>query len=339
MQYSSPKVLSFIVCSLLTAGCNHVTDPNKSIKNDTQSKNSIEKEIQLGSLANCQHYSGLPEKWLNVKTAGMVQLPSGSFNLGSDIAYPDEINFGQKQRSVKGFWIDRTEVTVAQFQSFIDATKYVTDAEKQNQAAVFSPNSASPHQWWQLKSGYTWRYPNGPKTPPAQSNEPVRFVTKNDAEHYALWLGRDLASEIEWEYAAKAGDSQDTPLHQAPLDHQHRPLANYWQGEFPFKNTKQDQFESVAPVGCFPPNAFGLYDQIGNVWEWTSSIYQGAHDQHMGNYQSLRQQQNKPQNFVIKGGSYLCANDYCARYRSSSRHPQELDLATSHVGFRTVLRP
>ena len=122
------------------------------------------------------------------------------------------------------------------------------------------------------------------------------------------------------------------------MDHHQHPQANYWQGEFPFHNTKQDQFESVAPVGCFAANNFQLYDTIGNVWEWTSSVYQGAHDQHMGDYQHLRQTNIPSQNFVIKGGSYLCADNYCARFRNSSRHPQEFDLATSHVGFRTIMR-
>lgn len=332
MSMSKQFVVSLICYSLLIAGCNQ----NKNLENrDSTREENI--KLPLGSLNLCQQYSGLPKDWLKSKTAGMIEIPTGTFNLGSNVAYPDEINFGAKQREVKGFWMDQTEVTVAQFQSFVQATNYVTDAEKQNQAAVFSPDPNHPKQWWQLKSGYNWKFPNGLKSNAAIPNEPVRFVTKNDAEHYALWLGHDLASETEWEYAAKAGQPSDTPLHQAPTDQQHQPLANYWQGEFPFKNLKQDHFESVSPVGCFPANASGLYDQIGNVWEWTSSIYQGAHDQHMGDYQSLRQQQNS-RTFVIKGGSFLCAENYCARYRNSSRHPQELDLATSHVGFRTILR-
>lgn len=334
MSFTPQLTILLLSGSLLLAGCNH----NNETKHTNLHAETASKSLSLGSIDQCQQYSGLPDAWLKSKTAGMVELPAGTLNLGSNIAYPDEINFGEKLRNVESFWIDQTEVTVAQFESFVQATHYVTDAEKQKQTAVFSPDSKNPEQWWQLKSGYTWKYPNGKNSNPASPNEPVRFVTKNDAEHYALWLGRDLATEIEWEYAAKAGEQQDTPLHQAPTDQQHHPLANYWQGEFPFQNLKQDQFESVAPVGCFPANSFGLYDQIGNVWEWTSSVYQGAHDQHMGDYQSLRKQQQNSQTFVIKGGSYLCADSYCARYRNSSRHPQELDLATSHVGFRTILR-
>ncbi len=238
----------------------------------------------------------------------------------------------------KDFWIDQTEVTVAQFASFVKATGYITDAEKQKQAAVFSPDPHHPQQWWQLKSGYTWKTPNGSMGAIATPNEPVRYVSKNDAEHYAVWLGRDLPTELEWEYAAKANSKTDTPLHQPPTDEHQHPQANYWQGEFPFQNLNQDHFKGVAPVGCFAANKFKLFDMIGNVWEWTSSPYQGAHDQHMGNYSDLRQQQITSTQYVIKGGSFLCAQNYCSRYRSSSRYPQDFDLAATHVGFRTILR-
>jgi len=268
----------------------------------------------------------------------MVLIADGHFNFGSEKAYPDELNFGKKQREVKGFWIDQTEVTVAQFASFVKATGYITDAEKQKQAAVFSPDPHHPQQWWQLKSGYTWKTPNGSNSAVANPNEPVRYVSKNDAEHYAVWLGHDLPTELEWEYAAKANSKTDTPLHQAPTDEHQHPQANYWQGEFPFQNLNQDHFKDVAPVGCFAANNFKLFDTIGNVWEWTSSPYQGAHDQHMGNYSDLRQQQIASTQYVIKGGSFLCAQNYCSRYRNSSRYPQDFDLAATHVGFRTILR-
>ena len=332
MDFRFKYALALVVYSLCLFGCK----PASSSK--MLSDKSVPAEIQLGDLNRCEKYSGLPQDWLKHQYSGMVKISAGEFKLGSNQAYADEFNFGAPIRKVDEFWIDQTEVTVAQFASFVQATNYVTDAEKQQEAAVFSPDSKQPHQWWKLKSGYTWQYPNGTGKEKAQANEPVRFVTQNDAARYALWLGRDLPTEIEWEYAAKAGGLEDTPLHQAPTDHQQRPIANYWQGEFPFQNLKQDQFESVAPVGCFQANAFGIYDQIGNVWEWTNSVYQGAHDQHMGDYQSLRKNQQSHPNYVIKGGSYLCAQNYCSRFRNSSRYPQELDLATSHVGFRTISR-
>lgn len=322
------------LCSLsLMAGCSRVGPEVKPSQQYPTTQPAL-----LGSLSQCQSYSGLPDAWQKHKTAGMVWIPKGSFPLGSNQAYPDELNFGAKERQVDGFWIDQTEVTVAQFSSFVKATGYITDAEKQKQAAVFSPDANQPNQWWQLKADYTWKTPNGPSGQAPLPSEPVRYVTKNDAEHYAVWLGHDLPSEQEWEYAAKAGSKNDTPLHQAPQDAHQHPQANYWQGEFPLKNTVEDHFEGVAPVGCYAANAFQLYDMIGNVWEWTSSVYHGAHDQHMGNYTDLRQQNNATTQYVLKGGSFLCASNFCARYRNSSRYPQEFDLAATHVGFRTVLR-
>lgn len=321
------KNIIWISCSILFAGCNF---------SNSNSDNSQTTALKLGNIQNCKQYSGVPKNWLKDKHSGMVWIAAGSFKLGSDLAYPDEINFGKKQRSVQGFWIDQTEVTIAQFKRFIDSTQYITDAEKQKEAAVFDPEIEHPQQWWQLKSGYTWKTPYGKTGPLPKPAEPVRYVTKNDAEHYAVWLNHTLPSELEWEYAAKANALHDVALHDEPKNAVHRPIANYWQGEFPFENLNQDQFKDVAPVGCFPANHFKLYDMIGNVWEWTTSPYNGPHDQHMGDYQHLRHQKIQAQTFVIKGGSFLCANNYCARFRASSRHPQELDLATSHVGFRTV---
>lgn len=322
-------LIPFFLLNLLLAGC---SQPHKSIINDGVIP------LNLGSLERCQSYNGLPKNWLSNSHAGMIYIPEGQLTLGSKQAYPDEYNFGKKQRHIPAFWIDQTEVTVAQFQSFVDSTDYKTDAEQQNEAAVFSPNPDQPKQWWHLKKGYTWKTPNGPNKDLPHPSEPVRYITKKDAEHYAVWLGRDLPTELEWEYAAKAGTTEDSTLEQQPINQTNQPLANYWQGEFPFNNLKLDHFEGVAPVGCFPANAFHLYDMIGNVWEWTKSPYKGPHDQHMGDYQGLRIQQYPTSSYVIKGGSYLCAQNSCARYRNSSRHPQELDLATSHVGFRTVLR-
>ncbi|MCH7336934.1 SUMF1/EgtB/PvdO family nonheme iron enzyme [Acinetobacter sp. NIPH 2699] len=322
-----------VLCSLSMTGCSKVKPDSSHSQNDVATSLA-----QLGSLQQCQQYSGLPDQWQQNQTAGMVWIPKGTFQLGSNQAYPDELNFGQKERQVNGFWIDQTEVTVAQFSSFVKATGYITDAEKQKQAAVFLPDTNTPNQWWQLKADYTWKTPNGTAGDSPNPAEAVRYISKNDAEHYAIWLGRDLPTEQEWEYAAKAGSTTDTPLHQAPQDAHQHPQANYWQGDFPFKNTTEDHFEGVAPVGCYPANAFKLFDMIGNVWEWTSSVYQGAHDQHMGNYADLRQHSIASTQYVIKGGSFLCASNYCSRYRNSSRYPQEFDLVATHVGFRTVLR-
>ena len=338
------KYFSAMGYSLLIAGCNNAAQD--TVKHQETSKTQTESAqpvlLKLGNLEQCQQYNGLPPDWLKNPHAGMVWIPAGSFELGSALAYPDEQNMGEKKNQVQGYWMDQTEVTVAQFRSFVDATHYITDAEKQHEAAVFTPDIRHPQQWWQLKSGYTWKTPNGAKTKAPHPAEPVRYVTQNDAAHYAAWLNRDLPTETEWEYAAKAHSAKDTPLHEEPRDHQHAPVANYWQGKFPFENLNQDHFQGIAPVGCYPANAFKLHDMIGNVWEWTSSPYTGAHheqdDNHMGNYRHLRHQQIQAVPYAIKGGSFLCASNYCARYRNSSRHPQETDLATTHTGFRTIER-
>ncbi len=161
------------ICSLsLVTGCSKVTPDSSHAHTQTTTL------AQLGALQQCQQYSGLPNAWQKNQTAGMVWIAKGSFQLGSNQAYPDELNFGEKQRQVDGFWIDQTEVTVAQFSSFVKATNYITDAEKQKQAAVFSPNVNTQNQWWQLKADYTWKTPNGAQGQPPLPSEPVRYVTK-----------------------------------------------------------------------------------------------------------------------------------------------------------------
>lgn len=173
-------------------------------------------------------------------------------------------------------------------------------------------------------------------------NEPVVLVTHADAMAYARWLGRDLPSEAEWEYAAQGGGSAEQ-IEREPRDARGHPTANYWQGMFPDLNTNEDGYAALAPVGCFDANGYGLYDVIGNVWELTRDRFAGPHQPH-GNGDpalSIRQAGAAPrrgEQVVIKGGSFLCARSYCLRYRTTARQPQEADMSTSHVGFRTVLR-
>jgi formylglycine-generating enzyme required for sulfatase activity len=291
----------------------------------------------LGSKAKCNSYSGLPSGWPKNKEAGMAKLPQGKIVLGTTQGYEDERPLNLQATSVPAFLIDATEVTNAQFQEFVKQTGYVTDAEKQGGAAMFvqPDHPVEELQWWRFEKGANWKYPwglNNPKHP--APHEPVRMVTWNDAYAYANWLGHDLPTELEWEYAAKGfqQNSDIGPTHEGHI------VANFWQGEFPYKNIQEDGFKDVAPVGCFSKNLFGLYDLIGNVWEWTQTPYTGPRDHHMGDPSKYRQSHEQILQYTIKGGSYLCATNYCARYRAAARHPQELDLATSHVGFRTVKR-
>jgi formylglycine-generating enzyme required for sulfatase activity len=263
--------------------------------------------------------------------SGMVYVPGGTFQMG-DTVYPEEGPVHQV--SVKGFWIDAHEVTNDEFAAFVAATHYVTVAERDVDAAAHPdlppdmrkagavvfvmPNdvdgSGNIAQWWQYVPGANWRHPGGPQTSiDGHGDFPVVAVAAADIEAYAKWKGRELPSEAQWEWAARGGLSTK-PAHEQPK------AANTWQGIFPVMNTGDDGFAGLAPVGCYKANAYGLYDMIGNVWEWTRDPFEG-----------------KPGTQVIKGGSYLCAPNYCRRYRAGARQAQEVDLAASHLGFRTVL--
>lgn len=293
-----------------------------------------QKVLNLGDSIKCKQYSGLPRNWQKQPEAGMVKISGGTFQIGNNQSYPEEQALYKSERKVTDFWIDATEVTNAQFQSFIDATGYVTEAEQQGEAAVFTPpeKQGSELAWWSLQKGAYWKQPWGANaTRKIQPNEPVRMVTLKDAIAYANWLGRELPTEEQWEYAAKGFTQQrDVSANMKHLD------ANVWQGQFPYQNDNKDGYVDVAPVGCFEANGFGLYDMIGNVWEYTNSPFIGTHDDHMGMHQLDNHQSPTFNRYTIKGGSFLCASNYCMRYRASARHAQEIDLGISHVGFRTV---
>lgn len=249
---------------------------------------------------------------------GMVWVKAGTLEMGGDV-YPEETH---RKANVAGFWMDRTEVTNAEFEAFVKATNYVTVAERRGKegAAVFvlpsgNVSLSSAASWWRFVEGANWRHPGGPDTSiEGRENFPVVAVTLEDANAYAKWKGHRLPTEAEWEFAARAG-APTLPEREQPKN------ANTWQGVFPIVDSGDDGFVGLAPVGCFKPNAFGLNDMIGNVWELTADTFEG----------------HTPSAHVIKGGSFLCASNYCLRYRPGARQPQEDDLGASHTGFRTVL--
>lgn len=292
---------------------------------------------------HCAKAGGLPAGWGRDARAGMVRVPAGAVQLGTTQGYADERPAGPPIQ-LKAFWMDATEVTNAQFAAFVKATGYRTEAEREGGAAVFrvpEGGEITPNGWWRYLKGASWRQPEGPgSSVRGRENQPVVQVTRADAEAYARWLGRSLPSEAQWEYAAKAGRN-DTGLDRAPRDAAGKPLANFWQGNFPTLNTREDGYLGRSPVGCFPANRFGLFDTVGNVWEWTRDAYTGPHQPH-GNgdpYASVAERAKplrRDASGVIKGGSFLCAANFCVRYRAAARHPQEINLPTSHVGFRTV---
>lgn len=268
--------------------------------------------------------SALPEACLG-ETGTIVSIPKGAYQMGSARAYPEERPV--RQMHVDAFDIDVTEVTNAQFAQFIAETGYVTSAEKtqpgfeRSGAAVFTPPDATNPTWWRFIEGANWRHPEGPESSiEGRDADPVVQVSQADAKAYAGWAGRVLPSETQWEYAARAG-SQTRYVWGETRTINGVEQANTWQGAFPLQNTQDDGFLRRSPVGCYPPNGFGLYDMIGNVWEWTDTIY--------------KQGEGEPV-YMIKGGSFLCAENYCRRYRPAARQPQEAGFPTNHIGFRTV---
>lgn len=275
-----------------------------------------------------------------------IDFPSGQFELGSLEFYPEERPI--KKVSIEPFSIDNTEVTNAQFAKFVAATGYVTRAERGLDetvapeipdelrvpgSLVFEPPDvlagASPLTWWNFVEGANWRQPNGPESSiEGREIYPVVHIAIEDARAYAAWAGRRLPTEAEWEYAA-----------QFNATFEGSPDANYWQGIFPVSNSGADGYLGLAPAGCFEPTEAGLFDMIGNVWELTSSAYYPTHDSDQ--FKKRYKEGFDPNSpnvpvVVIKGGSYLCAENYCARYRPEARQPQDKFLSSSHVGFRTA---
>jgi formylglycine-generating enzyme required for sulfatase activity len=266
-------------------------------------------------------------------TSEQVLIPGGTFMMGSDSAYPDEAP--RRETKVGSIEIDRYEVTNGEFAAFVSATGYVTVAERKPDAALHpdidpaqlvpgsavfqAPKEATQDltEWWHFTPGADWRHPMGPGSSiKGRDDYPVVHIAYADAVAYAKWRGRRLPTEAEWEHAAQPSNADEAGK---PVSPDGRWRANVWQGEFPITDTGKDGFIGLAPVGCFQPNVYGLYDMIGNVWEWTSDDY--SSDPNLG---------------VTKGGSYLCAENYCARYRSTARQPMERDFSASHIGFRTV---
>ncbi|HUB85762.1 MAG TPA: formylglycine-generating enzyme family protein [Rhizomicrobium sp.] len=302
----------------------------------------------------------------------MVFVRGETYRMGSDRHYPEETPVHRV--TVDSFWIDRSPVTNNQFAAFVKATDYVTMAERRVDPAlypgvparmlkagslVFSPPSdpvalTDWRNWWAIKFGANWRRPYGPGSfyKPI-GDHPVVHIAYEDAVAYAAWAEKDLPTEAEWEFAARGGLEDAEFAWGDEFMPEGKPMANTWHGEFPHQNTKIDGFERTSPVGSFPPNGYGLYDMIGNVWEWTSDYYAPKHAADAAedcciprNPRNLRRDESfnpreahlKIPRMVIKGGSHLCAPSYCRRYRPSARQGQAVDSPTSHIGFRCIVR-
>lgn len=286
----------------------------------------------------------------------LVELPGGSFRMGSTSFYPEEGPI--HTATVAAFAIECHPVTNRQFAEFVDATGYVTVAERPLDPAIYpgvaeedllpgalvfraTPgpvNLADWRQWWDWAPGANWRAPFGAGSDIAgKENHPVVQVAYPDAGAYAAWAGRRLPTEAEWEYAARAGSTATYAWGDEPqVDGQL--MANTWQGRFPYRNDGALGWVGTSPVGAFPPNAFGLVDMIGNVWEWTTTKYAGHHQSEQPNSCCPKSAEPDPALVqALKGGSHLCAPEYCHRYRPAARSPQSQDSATTHIGFRCVV--
>ncbi|BAZ37149.1 hypothetical protein NIES4101_30700 [Calothrix sp. NIES-4101] len=287
----------------------------------------------------------------------MAMIPGGKFMMGSDNStYIEELS--AQEVTVSSFCIDKHEVSNSQFAEFVKATGYVTVAERPLSKEQFPdlpdeqrlPGSlvfqiAKPGakylSWWHWQIGANWQHPFGLESALThQENYPVVHIAYEDALAYAQWAGKSLPTEAQWEYAARGGLDNAT---YAWGDQYSEKKANTWQGIFPFFNTKSDGYVGIAPVGSFPSNGYGLYDMTGNVWEWTADWFQPGHNHKSHSVNptgpTASFDPNKPSEtvlHVIKGGSYLCAPNYCSRFRPAARESQAPDTGTTHIGFRLV---
>jgi formylglycine-generating enzyme required for sulfatase activity len=289
----------------------------------------------------------------------MRWIPGGEFSMGSEEFYPEERPVRRVEAGA--FWMDDHQVTAGEFRRFVRATGYVTVAERELDPADYPEadvqllvpgslvfrRSAGPvdlrdhRNWWAYVPGAYWKRPGGPGTTiNGRDRHPVVHVAYEDAEAYASWAGKALPTEAEWELAARGrlegarfawGDEELVDG---------RPMANTWQGEFPWQNLKLDGYEGTSPVGSFAPNGYGLHDMCGNVWEWTTDTFSAAAAPASpccapAAVEPLERFERK----VIKGGSHLCAPCYCLRYRPAARQGEAVDTSTSHIGFRCIVRP
>ncbi|MEI7760382.1 MAG: formylglycine-generating enzyme family protein [Thermoleophilia bacterium] len=300
----------------------------------------------------------------------MAWVPGGIFELGSNDFYPEERPVHRV--AVDGFWIDEHLVNAAEFRRFARETSYVTCAERALEPerypdadpALLVPGSLvfrkavgrvgldDVRNWWEYLPGASWKRPGGKGTTiNGRDRHPVTHVAYEDAEAYAAWAGKELPTEAEWEVAARGGLDGATFTWGDEHEPGGRPGANVWQGEFPWQNLKTDGYEGTSPVGSFAPNGHGLFDMAGNVWEWTTDWFRPLRPEDApgpccmpvnprvtSSEESYGPGETIPRK-VIKGGSHLCAPNYCFRYRPAARQAEAIDTSTCHIGFRCIVRP
>jgi formylglycine-generating enzyme len=305
-------------------------------------------------------------------TDGMVWIPGGTFLMGSNDFYPEERPIHRVV--VDGFWMDERPVTAWEFRRFVRATGYVTVAERPLDPADFpgaDPGMLVPgslvfrkapgpvdfrdaRNWWDYVPGAYWKRPAGRgSTINGRDRHPVVHIAYEDAYTYASWAGKELPTEAEWEFAARGGLEGAVYAWGDEFAPGGQSMANTWQGHFPWQNLKTDRYEGTSPVGSFPPNGYGLFDMTGNVWEWTSDYFRPRHPDDVDKPCCVPRNPRVPDpdasfgvgqpgahipRKVIKGGSHLCAPNYCLRYRPAARQTETVDTSTAHIGFRCIIR-
>ncbi|WP_438821606.1 formylglycine-generating enzyme family protein [Larkinella terrae] len=351
--------LMVVVITFLAISCN------------SETKSTSEQTAETDSGAHCVA-KGMPSRSGAIRQAAlvtasgetgtedMVLIPGGTFQMGSD-EFPDSRPLHTVK--VDGFWMDKHEVTNAEFARFVEATKYVTVAERPLNpkdypgvpadklvpgSAVFTPPNQqisleNPLAWWQYVAGASWKHPAGPQsTIQGHENEPVVHVSYEDAAAYAKWAGKRLPTEAEWEFAAQGGKGNRKYYWGEELKPGGKWIANIYQGNFPNQNAKEDGFAGIAPVRSFPANPYGLYDMDGNVWEWCQDLYRPDYyrnspkENPKGPTDSYDPDEPGAVKYVQRGGSFLCSDQYCIRYKAGSRGKGEVSSGSDNLGFRCV---
>lgn len=308
----------------------------------------------------------------NQSTELMAWIPGGTFDMGSNDFYPEERPVHRV--AVKGFWMEKNLVTNSEFATFVAATDYETVAERfpnptdypDVDPTLLVPGSLvfqKPTQkeslrnhlsWWAYVPGASWKHPEGPDSKlDGREDHPVVHITFEDAIAYCEWAGKSLPTEAEWEFAARGGLDGAVYTWGNEFAPGGKVLANSWQGEFPWENLKSDGYEGTSPVGSFPANGYGLFDMAGNVWEWTDDFFEPTHRPEAAKAccvpkdpkaSSAEESLVKDHpgaaipRKVLKGGSFLCAPNYCRRYRPAARQGETVESSASHIGFRCIVR-
>ncbi len=299
-------------CRSQTNHSTHETNPIESVKNTKVDAPVIKRINNL----------------LSENPKNMIFIKSGKFKMGTETGMPFEAPVHEV--TLNSYWIDTHEVTVAEFEKFVKATNYLTEGEKIGWSGVFDVKQGG----WIKCEKVSWRNPDcGDKKP--NPTEPVTQVSWNDAVAYAKWIGKRLPTEAEFEYAMRGGLVQNEYAWGNELKPNGKPLANWWQGDFPEKDNKEDGFNGRSPVMTFPPNSYGLSDMAGNVWEWTSDWY--ADDYYVWGKTDNPTGAAIGQEKSIRGGSWLCAENYCTNYRAAGRSKSPTDTSLNNLGFRLVL--